>query len=218
MRAKTKKKLMALCVAVAVVLAAGFTAWSNAVVDDAAKGLVYTDANSVPVNKVGIVLGTAPFDRYGVNLDYVYRMDAAAELYRCGRVSLLIVSGDPWQPPLMRDALVARGVPETNIMLDRNGQRTLASIIEARDTFGVRSFTVISQPAHCARAIYLARAYGCQAVGYAAIDPGHFRTRVREVFARPKAALDVYVLHRNPKAAGHQTGASGVGEPNTHGG
>jgi len=67
--------------------------------------------------------------------------------------------------------------------------------------FNIKSLTVISQQFHCERAIYIARAHGIKAVGYAAKDVfGTSATRVkfREYLARAKAVLDIAVIGTEP--------------------
>ncbi len=41
--------------------------------------------------------------------------------------------------------------------LDYAGVRTLDSIVRAKEIFGLQSFTVISQPFHIDRALFIAR-------------------------------------------------------------
>lgn len=200
---KSRKRLRAVKFVAAIGLATtAFAAACNLWVDAAARGEIFTDPNLIPAQRVGVVLGTDQYSGGRIRPYYQNRIDAAAMLYHSGKVSHLIVSGDPWQPPAMRASLMALGVPGDRITLDPGGFRTLASIVRARDTFGLRSFVVISQSSHCARAIYLARAYGCDVVGFAAADPRHPRDLVREFLTRPKAVLDVYLLHRNARAIG----------------
>jgi SanA protein len=201
-----RKLLRPLKFAAAAILATlAFAAVCNWWVDASAESAIFTDPNLIRPEKVGVVLGTEQFYRGSISPYYVNRIEAAARLYHAGKVSHLIVSGNPWQPQAMRASLMALGVPADRITLDPGGTRTLASIVRARDTFGQRSFVVISQADHCARAIYLARAYGCDAVGFAGPDPGYLRPRLREFLTRPKAVLDVYVLHRSAKAPGPKT-------------
>src|SRR5258708_28180514 len=56
---------------------------------------VFYVVSSVPVNDVGLVLGTGKLIEKGrVNQHFVRRIDAAAVLYRAGKVKRLILSGD----------------------------------------------------------------------------------------------------------------------------
>jgi SanA protein len=206
----SRKKIRILKLAVAGFVAAmGFAAFCNWQVEAGAQGRIFTDPNHVPQERIGLVLGTDKFWHGRVSDYYRTRIDAAARLYHSGKVAKLIVSGNPWDPGMMRESLMAQGVPSEDIILDGGGYRTLASIVRARDVFKSKSFIVISQADHCARAIYLAKLCGCNAVGFAAPDPRHPKNIVREFFARPKAVLDMLVLHRAAREAARGAQADG---------
>ena len=68
----------------------------------------------------------------------------------------------------MRDSLVVHGVPDSIIILDYQGTRTINSIVNVRY---IDSITVISQKYHNERAIWLAEHYGLHAVAYNALTP-----------------------------------------------
>ena len=97
---------------------------------------VYNEAESLSAGRVALVLGTAPRVGRWNNPFFPGRMDAAAELYRVGKVRHILVSGDNGrktcdEPTAMRDALVERGVQATDITLDYAGFRTLDSVARA---------------------------------------------------------------------------------------
>ncbi len=91
------------------------------------------------------------------NLHYEYRLDAAAQLFKAGKVQRLIASGNGAEPNyneprMMRADLVARGVPADRIVLDEGGMRTLDSVVRAADVYGAPDCIVVSQRfAHGAR-------------------------------------------------------------------
>ena len=93
------------------------------------------------------------------------------------------------------------GIPEKAIEMDYAGFRTLDSVLRARNLFGLRQYTVISQHFHCERAVYLAREHGLDVIGFAAeeVSP-KFRLKryFREPLARSKAWLDIHILHTRP--------------------
>jgi SanA protein len=67
----------------------------------------------------------------------------------------------------MRTALMKAGIPSDVITLDYAGFRTLDSVVRAREVFGQEEgFTIISQPFHVERALFLANANGIKAIGY----------------------------------------------------
>lgn len=196
--------LAATVLAVAAVFAAGYA------VQRATDGRVYALAGEVPENRVGLLLGTSRTVRSGRPNPYFYnRVDAAAALYRAGKVAYLVVSGDNGskgynEPQDMKEALVERGVPGEAIYLDYAGFRTFDSVVRMEKIFGQSRFTVISQEFHNRRAIYIARALGLDAVGYNAADVAAYegvKTNFREKLARVKMFMDLWT-GKNPKFLG----------------
>ena len=192
-------------------LAAGlFALWADRHVEQSAAGRVYSDLDALPYRPVALVLGTSKYSRGRLNSFYVGRMRAAAELYHAGKVDGILVSGDNGtasynEPAEMAADLIALGVPAEHITADYAGFRTLDSIYRAGDVFDLDSYTVVSQPFHIERALYLADQKGHDAIGYAARGPQGYwgqRIRAREVLARAKAVLDVDGLHVGPRYLG----------------
>lgn len=163
----------------------------------------YFAINALPSNEVGLVLGTSKTTTEGKeNLFFKYRMEAAARLWKEGKVGALILSGNNdskyYNEPLdMQKALLKLGIPETALLLDYAGFRTFDSIIRCKDVFNQDNITIISQDFQNARALYIAQNEGINAVSFAAQDvpPGYsVRTLIREYLARPKAVLDVHLI------------------------
>jgi SanA protein len=142
----------------------------------------------------------------------MYRMQAAADLFRQQKVDFLILSGDNSsrfynEPAMMKACLARMGIPENRIYLDYAGLRTLDSVVRCQKIFGQSRFTIISQAFHNQRAIFIARHYGIGTVGYNAQDvegSGGLKTELREVFARVKVFLDLYLLNKQPKYLGEK--------------
>lgn len=199
---KSSGKRIASVLCLLLLLSAGFTICSNIRVEKAATGRLYTAVDSVPHNKVALLLGTNPLNRTGgPNSYFTNRIKTAAELYHAGKVDYIIASGDNHtrlydEPTAMRDSLIAHGVPEDRIILDFAGFRTLDSVVRAKEVFGCDSLTIISQADHCARALYLAEANGIDAIAVTApLRAGRWvRTRLalREWLARDKMMLDIW--------------------------
>lgn len=185
--------------------------WSSHTIRAAGAGLIARDTTAAASHKVALVLGCAAALSSGErNLYFEHRMDAAAELWRSGKAKFLLVSGDNHrasydEPTQMMAALVRRGVPENVIVRDFAGFRTLDSIVRAQQVFGESRFCIVSQEDHLLRALYVAKSRGIEATGFAAADvplSAGLRTKVREVFARLQAVLDVNLLNRNPRFPG----------------
>ncbi|MBB5350529.1 SanA protein [Haloferula luteola] len=191
------------------VLAVG---WMNLAAVFAASGRVFDRVEEVPTGRVGLVFGCDDRIEGRENLYFRYRIDAAAELWKAGKLSCVIVSGDNrtkhYNEPLrMMRALVAAGVPADKIVCDYAGLRTLDSVVRAKEVFGVKEVTFITQRFQNERALYLARAQGLEAVGFNARDvkgQGGWKTRWREVGARVKMWLDVRILGTRPRHLGEQ--------------
>lgn len=177
------------------------TVYINLRVENAAANRIYSDIDSVPHNKVALLLGTNPLNRWGKpNSYFTNRIQTAADLYKAGKIDYIIASGDNHtkiydEPTAMRDSLMSHGVPEDRIILDFAGFRTLDSVVRAKEVFGCDSLTIISQADHNARALYLAKANGIEAVAISApLRAGRWvRTRlaIREWLARDKMMLDL---------------------------
>ncbi|WP_417612620.1 SanA/YdcF family protein [Owenweeksia hongkongensis] len=173
--------------------------------------LVFDDLEKLPNTKVAVLLGTSSnLVNGGKNQYFENRMNAAAELYKSGKVEYLLVSGDNRQrnynePVAMQAALIKRGIPQDKIILDYAGFRTLDSMVRAKRVFGQSSFIVISQRFHNERAVYIAHHRGIDAVGFNASDVNvstGFKTQLREVLARFKMMLDLYILKTEPHFLG----------------
>ena len=180
----------------------------NQLVVDNAKGKVFSDIDSIEYNKVGLLLGTTPQARLTkvTNYFFIYRIDAAEQLYKAGKIKYILISGDENsldginEPECMRDSLVARGVPERAIFLDGKGYRTINSVINANKELGLKSFTIISQEFHNERALYQVEHLGLDienVQAYNAKMPKSRRaylTSIREYFARVKMFLDLLLV------------------------
>lgn len=170
----------------------------------------FENVKDIPYKKVGLVLGTSKKARNGYkNLYFKYRIDATVALYRAKKIKYILVSGDNSRKGYnetedMKNALMARGIPESRIFMDFAGFRTLDSVVRAREVFGQSSFTVISQKFHNERAVYLAYLEGMEVVAFNAKDVNKkygLKTKVREKLARVKVFVD-YLTGKEPKFLG----------------
>jgi len=186
--------------------------WADGACERTANGRIFRSADAVPEREVGLVLGTSKETRHGKpNLHFNQRIEAAAALYRAGKVRHLLVSGDNHvasydEPDDMRGALLAAGVPASAITCDYAGFRTLDSVVRAQEIFGLSQCTIISEEFHCPRALWIARRHGLDAIAFAAPDVGlkswSLRADVREQLARGWCAVDLYLLQRALKFLG----------------
>lgn len=170
-------------------------------VKNAAKGCLYDDAKEIPHREVGLLLGTSPLGRTGrPNQFFLRRIDATVALYEAGKIDRIIISGarngeEYDETAAMRKALLNRGVPDSVLVLDGEGFRTIASIKRAKEVFGVDSMTIISQQFHNERALFMAKHYGIDAIAYNAANTSSRKWKaimvVRECLSRVKAVFEV---------------------------
>jgi len=186
---------------------------SNLIVELSTKKFVYSAIDSLPKNKVGLLLGTSKYRKGGgINPYYEYRLVACIELLKKGKIEYIIVSGDNRlveynEPVQMRDDLIKMGVPSHIIYLDYAGFRTLDSVVRSKEIFGQTSITIISQAFHNKRAIFIAKFKNIDAIAYNAQDltPAlGFKVQFRELFARVKLMIDLFLIDKQPKYLGEK--------------
>lgn len=129
------------------------------------------EPDEVPERGVAMVLG-ARADPGRPSAFLAARLDVAVDLYERGKVRAVLVTGDGLprshnEPAVMRDYLVARGVPAERIVEDPAGFDTYDSCVRARDVYGVEELTIVTQDYHLPRAIAICREIGVDAVGVA---------------------------------------------------
>jgi len=155
---------------------------------------IFTSVEETPKNKVGLLLGTRKMlTNHHVNLYYSYRIDAAEQLFKSGKIEYILISGDNSreeydEPTDMKNDLIARGIPEANAI------------------FGQEQFTVISQPFHNERAIFISEKKGFKTIGFNAKDVSSrygWKVQMREKLARVKMLLDI-VVGKQPKFYGEK--------------
>lgn len=175
------------------------------------KAQVFNDVSKIEARAIGLVLGTNKKNRFGKpNLFFNYRIEAAAALFKAGKIKHIIVSGDNSnilydESTDMHDALVEAGIPDSCITLDFAGFRTLDSVVRCLKVFGQNEVIIISQEFHNERALFIANYYKMDALAFSTKDvPASYsiRTTVREYFAKCKAVLDLYILHKQPHFLG----------------
>jgi SanA protein len=178
------------------------------------------DPAGAPHAEVALVLGASVFDDGTPTDALADRLAAGAALYRDGRVTRVLVSGERStaafdQVDVMRRELVRMGVPDREIFTDHGGFDTWDSMVRARKVYDVRSAVVVTQGWHMPRALWLGKRAGLKVHGLVA-DPihagEHERTfTVSEIFARVKAVIDV-VANRQPSYLGPKIPITGAAE------
>jgi SanA protein len=212
MRVLSKNRVLWIVAGSLLIIIVAVVYLSNRVIESASEGKLYSSTKDIPHNNVGLLLGTAKYIATGVmNPYYAYRIDAAALLMRSGKIDYLIISGDNSrkeynEPQSMKDDLGARGIDTSRIYLDYAGFRTFDSIVRLREIFSQDSATIISQPFHNQRAVFVAQEEGITAIGFNAQDvpEGYgFWVQFREKLARAKVFIDI-LLETRPRFLGEK--------------
>lgn len=191
--------LFILSLLLVLLLMAGTNVW----VVVSTRDRVYRSPDALPRYEAALVLGTSSRLMNGEpNPFFVHRMEKAAQLYKNGKVTRFILSGDNRtryydEPGTMRKVLVEKGVPAGVIDLDAAGLRTFDSIERSKIVFCKKSLVVVTQPFHAYRALFICDHLGIPAVVLAAREPDETvgpQVYIREFFARTRAVLDIYIL------------------------
>jgi SanA protein len=163
---------------------------SNIIVSRASENKIYSDVNLIPFTETALVLGA---NKNSAPEFFSKRIDAAYILYKAGKVKNFIVSGcdgpDNYDEAAdMKFALVAKGVPDSIIVMDNEGDHTINSIVRCKEVYHKNKIIVVSQSYHAARAVYLALKNGMDATGFYFGKVGAI-TPPKENFSRIKAVF-----------------------------
>jgi len=189
-----------------------FIVFANYSIKKDSDSFISYSVSDLPKVKTAVVLGTnKSLSNGNPNLYFKYRIDAATELYKSGKIESIIVSGDNSvkgynEPEQMKLDLIANGIPADKIYEDFAGFRTLDSVVRAKEIFGQNKVIFISQKFHNERAVFLAQKFGIEAFGYNAKDVNKYaglKTNLREYLAKAKAYLDIW-FNVEPKFGGEK--------------
>jgi SanA protein len=151
------------------------------------------DVADVPRAEVAIVLGALVKPDGTMSSMLADRVEQAGRLWKAGKVEKILVSGDhnSWdydEPSTMRKALVREGVEPRDVFEDHAGFDTWATMVRAREVFGVREAVVITQGFHMPRALFLAEKAGIEATGSPPTFIPTASRAARAMFARSSLA------------------------------
>lgn len=124
------------------------------------------------------------------------RVECGLQLYQQGRVKRLLVSGGlgkegHYEGDKMRDYLVKKGVPDSLIIVDNQGNNTTLSVVntlQLQDSLQFKSVIVVSQYFHLTRSKMLFRKKGFKAVS--GVSPWYFEWR--DVYALGREMVGYY--------------------------
>ncbi len=156
------------------------------------EGRVLTAAQA-PARDVAIIFGAEVYPSGNPSPYLRARLNLGVELYRAGKVKVLIVSGENApehnrESTAMRRYLEKQGVPRAKIVEDEFGLDTYDTCVRAREVFGVRDALLVSQRYHLPRAVSTCRAVGLDAVGVGDVSVKRENGRWEEFARREYAA------------------------------
>lgn len=173
----------------------------------------YNEAQEVPARPVAIVFGAGVGPDGSLSPMLAGRVDGAIDLYRTGRVTKLLMTGDNGsvdydEVSAMRDYAIRKSIPLGDIVRDHAGFSTYESCYRARSIFGIDSAILVTQRYHLSRAIFTCSNLGIETVGLGVPDWGTYnpalllRYNVREMASTVKAVIDVKLTHPAPTFLG----------------
>lgn len=175
-----------------------FVASINAYINNYAGDSLYDSIEAIPESPYGLVLGTSEYlIGGGKNKYFEARIESAAQLYKSNKIDTIVVSGDNREanynePERMKQALIELGVPENDIVEEKEGYNTINSIKNFKNLYPGQKVIIITQKFHNERAVFFALKLEMNVAGYNAPDIGFSKdpkTHIREWFAKIKALL-----------------------------
>jgi len=167
---------------------------------------IYYELNKLNKTEFCLLLGTSKYikDRNTKNktenLFYRYRLDAVKELFDKSIIQKVIASGDNRtshynETKNMKNDLLKLNIPESSIITDNDGFRTILSIVNLCNKYNINNAIVISQKFHLERAIFLGKFFGLNLIGYAAKPVrgwANIKIQIRERGARVRLLFDIF--------------------------
>lgn len=147
------------------------------------------------------------------------RLLEGANLYNKKIAPKIIVSGDHGKEEynevkVMKDFLIAKGIPSNDIFMDHAGFSSYDSMYRAKEIFKVNKLVIVTQKYHLYRSLYIAKKLQLKAYGIKA-DRRKYRKQIyrelREIFARNKDFFKC-ILKPKSKCLGEEIPITGNGD------
>jgi len=170
---------------------------------------IFEEIDDVPEAQTALILGAKVYSDGTLSDVLADRTIKGIELYKNGKVSKILVSGDHGRTEYdevnaIKEYLLSNGVLGDDIFLDHAGFDTYDSLYRAREIFEVESLVIVTQEFHLPRAVYIGNALNIETYGYVADRQSYLadsRNRMRESLARIKAFGNV-TFKSKPKFLG----------------
>lgn len=164
---------------------------------------IVEDSRELIGAEVGLVFGTSQHQVNGTaNPFFFNRVESAKQLLNTGKVEQLVLSGSKDsiyydEAEAMKEALIDQGIAPDLLILDKYGNRTIESLARLKNVYGYDQCILITQEYHAYRCLFIAEKMGMHAQCFVAKTPDkktHLWALLRELLARTKAIIDLYIL------------------------
>lgn len=159
--------------------------------------------NDLPGGKtasIGLVLGAGVGENGEASRVLKDRVMTSIDLYRAGRVQLLLMSGDNrsshlFETDVMKKLALEQGLSPEVVLTDPQGYRTFESCQNFKKLYPNQEVLIVSQAFHLDRALFICEKVGVKALGVKA-DQSDYSTsskllwQLREIPASLKAWWD----------------------------
>ncbi|MBP8083766.1 MAG: YdcF family protein [Spirochaetes bacterium] len=191
----------------------------NSIMLHTAKPLMKNEISEIKKAQAVLLLGAGVYKGNRVSYVLYDRINAAVELYKSGKASKILVSGDHGSKEYdevntIKIRLIQSGIPERDIFTDHAGFSTYDSVLRAKKIFLVESMIIVTQEYHLTRALYLSTRCSIQVQGYSS-DKRKYKMityyMMRERLARFKDFIKINIIKADPKFLGEEIPITGDG-------
>ena len=188
-------------------IAGVFILFANVWIIGSTRSQILDKQNLKVGTRTALILGTSYNTVEGEKNQFFHdRIVTASRLFELGIAREIILSGSTTkyynEPQAMRHSLAELGVPDSILITDDGGMRTLDSVVRCKEIFNQDKIIIITQRFHAYRALFISNYYDLDAVVVITQPlayPNSLGVLLREFMARPLAVLDLYVMHSKPK-------------------
>jgi SanA protein len=128
--------------------------------------------NNISPQSTEIVFGAGVYQSKYPSKVLSDRIHTAVSLYSSSKIKNIILSGDGSENnnevKVMVQSAINAGIPESAIIIDKGGLRTLDTCTRAHEVFGVTKAILVTQKFHLPRALFLCNHSGIKSTGVVA--------------------------------------------------
>jgi len=191
----------------------------NSIMLHTAEPLMKNEISEIKKAQAVLLPGAGVYKGNRVSYVLYDRINAAVELYKSGKASKILVSGDHGtkdydEVNTIKIRLMQSGIPERDIFTDHAGFSTYDSVLRAKKIFLVESMIIVTQEYHLTRALYLSTRCSIKVQGYSS-DKRKYKMityyMMRERLARFKDFIKINIIKADPKFLGEEIPITGDG-------